>query len=146
MGGHGALTVALKNPTEWTSVSAFSPICNPTVVPWGQKAFEAYLGSVDAGKKHDATVLLGERGTPVLEFDDILIDQGTSDEFLAEQLKPENLIEASAKSGQKITLNMRDGYDHSYHFIAAYIEDHVKFHGKRLQKKLGELRTKIEYD
>jgi len=101
MGGHGALTFALKDPSSWVSVSAFSPICNPTKCPWGDKAFKAYLGSVEAGEAYDATVLIGQRSTPIIEFDDILIDQGDADEFLAEQLKPEELVKAAEKCGQK---------------------------------------------
>ena len=128
MGGHGALTIALRDPTSWVSVSAFSPICNPTAVPWGQKAFRAYLGSVEAGNGHDATLLLTQR----TKYDDILIEQGDADQFLEEQLKPQALEEAAKKCGQKVTVNMREGFDHSYHFIAAFIEDHVEFHGKRL--------------
>ena len=135
MGGHGALTIALTDPSSWVSVSAFAPICNPTKCPWGEKAFTAYLGSVDAGKPHDATCLLESRSTPIVEYDDILIDQGTDDQFLKEQLKPEALEAAADKCGQKVTINMREGFDHSYHFIAAFIENHVEFHGKRLRKK-----------
>lgn len=146
MGGHGALTLALKDPKAWVSVSAFSPICNPTKCPWGEKAFAAYLGSVEAGKAHDATVLLEERSTPLVEFDDILIDQGDDDEFLTEQLKPEALLEAAKKCGQKVTVNMREGFDHSYHFIAAFIDDHVAFHGKRLRKKQGAARCEVAYN
>ncbi|KAI2493949.1 Zinc-binding dehydrogenase [Fragilaria crotonensis] len=137
MGGHGALTIALKDPKSWVSVSAFSPICNPTNCPWGQKAFTAYLGSVEAGELHDATVLLSKRTTPVLEFDDILIDQGDADEFLvAGQLLPEAFQAAASNCGQKVTVHMREGFDHSYHFIAAFIEDHVVFHSKRLHNKI----------
>jgi S-(hydroxymethyl)glutathione dehydrogenase/alcohol dehydrogenase len=135
MGGHGALTIALKDPTRWASVSAFSPICNPTDCPWGHKAFPAYLGSIAAGAAHDATCLLEARDTPLVEFDTILIDQGTDDDFLDSQLKPHALEAAAKKCGQSLTLNRREGFDHSYHFIAAFIEDHVAFHGKRLAKK-----------
>lgn len=123
MGGHGALTIALKNPSKWVSVSAFSPICNPTACPWGDKAFKAYLESVEAGEAHDATCLLGALDEPT-SFDDILIDQGDADEFLAGQLLPERLVESAKKSGQKLSLNMRDGFDHSYYFIVSFIEDH----------------------
>jgi len=131
MGGHGALTIALREgKTEWKSVSAFSPICNPTECPWGQKAFEGYLGSVEDGKMHDATCLVESLESPA--YDDILIDQGTADNFLKEQLKPEALVAAAEKSGQKITLNMRGGFDHSYYFIAKFIENHVDFHAKYL--------------
>jgi len=141
MGGHGALTIALKQqgPEHWRSVSAFAPICNPTNCPWGHKAFSAYLGSIDSGKDHDATCLLlssmKENETlPSYCYDDILIDQGTADNFLVEQLKPEELIKAGEQCNQKITLNMRNGFDHSYYFIAAFIESHVEFHGQRLNK------------
>ena len=146
MGGHGALTIALKDPSSWVSVSAFSPICNPTACPWGQKAFPAYLGSVDAGKAHDATCLMAAQSTPIVEFDDILIDQGTADEFLEGQLMPNNFVEAAKRSGQKVTLNMREGFDHSYHFIAAFVVDHVQFHGKRLNKAVQLARTEVVYD
>lgn len=132
MGGHGALSIALREQNEWVSVSAFAPICNPTMVPWGKKAFEAYLGSIEAGKAHDATCLLKEKTA----FDDILVDQGTADQFLEGQLST-NALEGQAKEvGKNVTINMREGFDHSYHFIAAFIEDHVEFHGKRLRAKL----------
>mmetsp|Transcript_20170 Transcript_20170/g.43228 ORF Transcript_20170/g.43228 Transcript_20170/m.43228 type:complete len:698 (+) Transcript_20170:43-2136(+) len=139
MGGHGALTIALKDPAGWASVSAFSPICNPTECPWGEKAFDAYLGSVKAGKVHDATALLAGRNTAT-PFDDILVDQGEDDEFLtAGQLLPDNLVAAAEKCGQKLTLNAREGFDHSYYFVASFVEDHVKFHGKRLRKRQAEV-------
>jgi S-(hydroxymethyl)glutathione dehydrogenase / alcohol dehydrogenase len=134
MGGHGALTIAFKNPSEWVSVSAMAPICNPTDCDWGTKAFRTYLGTVSAGTEYDASCLLSDRSTSLAEFDDILIDQGTDDPFLTDQLKPGALQVAAEKCGQKISVNMRAGYDHSYHFIAAFIEDHVEFHGKRLRK------------
>ena len=134
MGGHGALSIAFgTNKNDWTSVSAFSPIANPTNSPWGEKAFGAYLGSVDAGAPFDATSILEQGST--CEYDDVLIDQGTDDEFLTDQLKPENLIQAAEKANQKITVNMREGYDHSYYFIAAFIQDHIKFHAERLKKR-----------
>jgi S-(hydroxymethyl)glutathione dehydrogenase/alcohol dehydrogenase len=141
MGGHGALTIALKDSTNWVSVSAFAPICNPTKVPWGEKAFKAYLGSVEAGAAHDATCLLSEFGEDTPDFDDILIDQGTDDDFLLKQLTTDVFFNAAKKVGQKTSINMRKGFDHSYHFIAAFIEDHVKFHGTRLRSKLGKLRS-----
>jgi S-(hydroxymethyl)glutathione dehydrogenase/alcohol dehydrogenase len=134
MGGHGALSIAFgTNKNDWTSVSAFSPIANPTNSPWGEKAFGAYLGSVDAGAPFDATSIL-EQGSSC-KYDDVLIDQGTDDEFLTDQLKPENLIQAAENANQKITVNMREGYDHSYYFIAAFIQDHIKFHAERLKKR-----------
>jgi len=125
------------------SVSAFAPICNPTKVPWGEKAFKSYLGSVEAGAVHDATCLLTER----TKFDDILIDQGTDDEFLIQQLNPPVFYDAAKKVGQKVTIHMRKGFDHSYHFIAAFIESHVEYHGRRLRAKLGKMRaTYSTYD
>ena len=147
MGGHGALTIALKDPANWISVSAFAPIVNPTNCPWGDKAFKAYLGSVEAGEAHDATCLLLKHGCPVSQFDDILIDQGLDDEFLENQLKTEQFVDAATKVGQKVSVNMREGFDHSYHFIAAFIESHVAFHGQRLRAKLGKVReTSASYD
>ena len=131
MGGHGALTIALKNAQEWKSVSAFAPIVNPTRCPWGEKAFTAYLGNNNFGNEHDATCLLEASKEPL--FDEILIDQGTADNFLEEQLKPEAIVAASKKVGQKITLQMRKGFDHSYYFIAAFIESHILFHSKYLK-------------
>jgi len=109
MGGHGALSIAFEDPSSWTSVSAFAPICNPTDCPWGEKSFTNYLGSVKAGKPFDATCILADRTGPIAEFDDILIDQGTNDEFLVDsaQLKPDSLMDAAQKCGQKITMNMR---------------------------------------
>lgn len=143
MGGHGALTIAMKE-NQWTSVSAFAPICHPTDCQWGTKAFEAYLGSIEAGASHDATKLVHHEAA--IKYDDILIDQGSDDDFRETQLKPEALQAAAESSGQKITLNMREGYDHSYHFIAAYIEDHVAFHGKRLRKQVQLERSSVTYD
>ena len=122
------------------SLSAFSPICNPTNCPWGEKAFSAYLGSVDAGKDHDATLLMEKNG-PFEQFDDILIDQGLDDEFLDGQLHPEALEAAANKVGQKVTIRRQPGYDHSYYFISSFIDDHVKFHAKRLRKKEGAARA-----
>lgn len=131
MGGHGALTIALREgPRVWSSVSAFAPICNPTDCPWGIKAFTNYFGSTEAGTEHDAVCLLNKKGASI--FDDILIDQGTSDQFLKEQLKPETLVQVAKKVGQKVTLNMREGFDHSYHFIGAFIDSHIDFHAKFL--------------
>jgi len=133
MGGHGALTIALKNPKEWTSVSALAPICNPTSCPWGKKAFNSYLGSVEAGSGYDASLLLS---SPL--FDDILVDQGGADEFLLQgQLLPEALLSAADKCKQKITYHCRDGFDHSYFFVAACITNHIEFHATRLQSKLA---------
>ena len=133
MGGHGALTLALRHPELFRSVSAFAPIASPTRCAWGQKAFEAYLGddrSVWAG--HDAALLI-EAGAARGRFDDILIDQGDADGFLADQLKPELLVEAARIAGQTLTLRMQPGYDHSYFFMASFIADHVAFHARRLK-------------
>ncbi len=133
MGGHGALTLALRHPDLFRSVSAFAPIASPTRCEWGQKAFGAYLGddrSVWAG--HDAALLI-ESGAAKGRFDDILVDQGDADGFLADQLKPELLTEAARIAGQTLTLRMQPGYDHSYFFMASFIADHVAFHAKRLK-------------
>ena len=129
MGGHGALTIALKNPAKYRSVSAFSPIVAPTQVPWGQKAFRGYLGEDEnSWKQYDATELVESR-----QFDgEILIDQGDADDFLKEQLKPQLFAEACRSAGQPLNLRMQAGYDHSYFFIASFIEDHLRFHAAAL--------------
>lgn len=129
MGGHGALISHLKNPGAYTSVSAFSPICNPTAVPWGEKAFTGYLGSVEAGKDYDATELIKKYDGPQVP---ILIDQGTADGFLESQLKPENFAAAAASKGYPINLRMQPLYDHSYYFISTFMRDHVRHHATAL--------------
>ena len=132
MGGHGALTLALRHPQLFESVSAFAPIASPTRCPWGEKALGAYLGEDRAAwAEHDASLLI-ERGAACAKYDDILVDQGTGDSFLESQLKPELLREACDKAGQKLTLRMQPGYDHSYFFIASFIEDHLGWHARRL--------------
>ena len=132
MGGHGALTLALRHPQTFRSVSAFAPIVAPSQVPWGRKAFTAYLGPDEAAwAVHDATALV-TAGAAAGSFDDILIDQGTADSFLAEQLKPELFVAACEQAGQKVTLRMQEGYDHSYFFITSFIADHVSWHAARL--------------
>ncbi|QBQ48904.1 S-formylglutathione hydrolase [Brevundimonas naejangsanensis] len=138
MGGHGALTLALRHPELFTSVSAFAPISSPTRCPWGEKAFTAYLGEDRTQwAKHDAALLIeggaaqGADGKRV--FDDILVDQGDADAFLTDQLKPELLTAAAQKAGQGLTLRMQPGYDHSYFFMASFVDDHVAFHAKRLK-------------
>lgn len=132
MGGHGALTIAIKNPTLFKSVSAFSPICNPSQVPWGKKAFSGYLGLDESTwKQYDATELVKE--CTGLEKLDILIDTGTDDEFLKEQLHPWAFEEAAAEKALNLKSHMRVGYDHSYFFIASFVSDHVEFHAKRLK-------------
>lgn len=133
MGGHGALTLALRRPELFRSVSAFAPICSPTRCAWGEKAFSAYLGPDRAlWADHDASRLL-EAGAAKGAYDDILIDQGDADSFLADQLKPELLVEAAKSAGQKLTLRMQAGYDHSYFFMASFISEHLAFHAERLK-------------
>ena len=129
MGGHGALTLALREPELYKSVSAFSPIVNPTQVPWGRKAFEGYLGQDEKRwREHDAVALI-EDGRRVKE---ILVDVGTADPFLERELKPENLQAACRAAGIDLTLRMQDGYDHSYFFISTFMESHLRWHGERL--------------
>ena len=131
MGGHGALISHLKNPGKYVSVSAFSPICNPTKCAWGEKAFTGYLGSVEAGKEYDATELI--RNFPKVHQAPILIDQGTADGFLANQLLPKNLTSAAAAAGYiPINLRMQPGYDHSYYFISTFMKDHIQHHATAL--------------
>jgi S-formylglutathione hydrolase len=131
MGGHGALTLAMKHPHIFKSVSAFAPISSPTRCPWGEKAFTAYLGEDrDSWRAHDAALLI--EASKAKSFDDILVDQGTGDQFLENQLKPELLESAAAKAGQKLTLRRQPGYDHSYFFMASFVADHVAFHAARL--------------
>jgi S-formylglutathione hydrolase len=131
MGGHGALTLAMKHPQLFASVSAFAPIASPTRCAWGEKAFSAYLGSDrEAWRAHDAALLMAAgKAAP---FDDILIDQGTADQFHEQQLKPELLEAAARASGQKLTLRRQEGYDHSYFFMATFVSEHVAFHAARL--------------
>jgi S-formylglutathione hydrolase len=130
MGGHGALVVALKNPGRYRSVSAFSPIVAPSQVPWGQKAFAAYLGGGrDAWKAWDATALVAE----ARERLPLLVDQGDGDEFLAVQLKPELLQAACEAAGHPLQLRMQPGYDHSYYFIESFIGEHVAHHARALK-------------
>ena len=133
MGGHGALTLALRHPDLFKSVSAFAPIGSPTRCPWGEKAFAAYLGPDRAAwAEHDAALLLAS-GAARGVYDDILVDQGDADSFLADQLKPELLQAAADAAGQTITLRMQPGYDHSYFFMASFIADHIAFHASRLK-------------
>jgi len=129
MGGHGALTIALKQPGRFRSVSAFAPIVAPSQVPWGRKAFGAYLGSDTARwSDYDACALI-ERGHRV---PDILVDQGDADNFLEEQLKPELLRSVCDRVGQKLTLRMQPGYDHSYYFISSFMDDHLRWHATHM--------------
>ena len=129
MGGHGALVAALREPDRYRSVSAFAPISAPSRCPWGEKAFGGYLGPDRAAwRDYDACELLRERGFP----SPILVDQGTADPFLEEQLKPGLLAEACKSAGVALELRYRDGYDHSYYFIATFMEDHVAHHARAL--------------
>jgi len=130
MGGHGALTVALRNPGRFRSVSAFAPIVAPSQVPWGQKALGGYLGEDrSAWRSHDSVALI-EDGARVPE---LLVDVGTADPFLEQELRPELLERACAEAGIALTLNRREGYDHSYYFISTFIAGHLRWHSERLQ-------------
>jgi S-formylglutathione hydrolase len=129
MGGHGALVAGLRMPERYRSVSAFAPIVAPTQVPWGHKAFAGYLGEDrEAWKAYDACELVKERA----HLRPILVDQGTADPFLERELRPELFREACAASGQALELRLREGYDHSYFFIASFMEDHLRFHASHL--------------
>lgn len=131
MGGHGALTLALRNPERYHSVSAFSPISNPVNSPWGQKAFSAYLGKNKANwKQYDASELMRQATKCV----PAMVSQGESDEFLEEQLKPEQLEAAAKISNYPLQLTRYEGYDHSYYFISSFIEDHLRFHAEHFEK------------
>ena len=129
MGGHGALTIAIKNPDLFKSVSAFAPICSPTKVGWGENAFAIYLGDQQSKwLEYDATELILNRGW----HSDILIDQGLDDEYLDQYLKPGLLQEACKQKNIPMQLRQHKGYDHSYFFIASFIEDHLRWHDERL--------------
>ncbi|MEO9633508.1 MAG: S-formylglutathione hydrolase [Parasphingorhabdus sp.] len=129
MGGHGALTIALRNPDRFKSASAFSPIVAPIECPWGKKALGRYLGEDQAAwRDYDACALI-EDGA---RFPDLLVDQGAGDDFLEEQLKPQLLVDACEKASIPLTLNIQDGYDHSYFFISTFMEDHLRWHAERL--------------
>jgi S-formylglutathione hydrolase len=129
MGGHGALTIALRNPGRFAAVSAFAPITSPMNCPWGEKALSGYLGpDRDAWRAYDACALIAEGA----RMPEILVDQGTTDTFLSSQLKPELLEAACAAAGIPLTLRRQDGYDHSYYFIATFMEDHLRWHAARM--------------
>jgi S-formylglutathione hydrolase len=131
MGGHGALTLALKNPQRFTSVSAFSPISNPSRCPWGIKAFSAYLGNDrEQWLAYDSSELM--RNSPASAHLPALVDQGLADDFLSNQLHPETLEDAAKASGYPLTLRRHEGYDHSYYFISSFIDDHLRFHAQYL--------------
>jgi len=129
MGGHGALVMALKNPGRFRSVSAFAPIVNPAAVPWGEKAFSAYLGDDRAAWQAWDSCALMENADTMLPT---LVDQGESDNFLEGQLKPERLAAVAKAKGWPLELRMQPGYDHSYYFIASFVEDHLRFHAQHL--------------
>ena len=130
MGGHGALTIALKNPAMYQSVSAFSPIVNPMNCPWGQKAFTAYLGADTANwQQYDTCHLIKNTVSNI----PMLVSQGSQDNFLKEQLKPELLQLSAQQVGYPLTLNMEEGYDHSYFFISSFIDQHLSYHANYLK-------------
>ena len=130
MGGHGALTIALRNPQRFRSVSAFAPIVAPSLVPWGQKALGGYLGDDKAvWAKHDAVALINAGA----RLPGLLVDQGLADNFLEQELRTHLLAEACAKTGQKATIRMQPGYDHSYYFISTFMAEHVAWHAKLLK-------------
>lgn len=130
MGGHGALTIALRNPGRFRSVSAFSPIVSPLNCPWGEKALAGYIGPDKAAwRQYDACALI-EDGARLPE---LLVDQGDADNFLAEQLKTQMLADACAKTGIPATIRMQPGYDHSYYFVSSFMADHVAWHAERLK-------------
>lgn len=137
MGGHGAITIALKNLKSYQSVSAFSPITNPINCPWGIKAFTAYLGAADIGnnqevwKEYDSCELLKQLGKEQLAIP-MLVSQGESDNFIVDQLTPEALISAAYQCNYPLQYLSHEGYDHSYYFISSFIEQHIRFHGKYL--------------
>jgi S-formylglutathione hydrolase len=129
MGGHGALTIGLRNPDRFKSISAFAPICHPMDCPWGEKALGGYLGDDRAAwRAYDAVALI-EDGARVST---ILVDQGADDQFLAEQLAPDSLTAACDAAGIDLTLRMQDGYDHSYYFISTFMADHIRWHAAAL--------------
>ena len=130
MGGHGALTLAMRHPTLFHSVSAFAPITNPVLCSWGRQAFAAYLGDNEAvWEAHDACALVASAGWE----GGILIDQGLSDEYLEDQLKPWAFEKACRTSGVDLTMRLHGGYDHYYHFVASFMADHIKWHAERLE-------------
>jgi S-formylglutathione hydrolase len=132
MGGHGALTIALRNRDRYRSISAFAPICAPMEVPWGQKAFANYLGPDTARwRQYDASALMSDL-KDAKEAPRILIDQGLADQFLANQLRPERFEEACTRVGYPLTLRRHEGYDHGYYFIATFIDDHLRHHARTL--------------
>jgi S-formylglutathione hydrolase len=140
MGGHGALVLALRNPKSYKSVSAFAPISSPMRCPWGEKALSGYLGpDRNAWREYDATALIESRGW---KGPPLRVDQGTKDQFLETQLKPELLREACQRAGVPLELRLREGYDHSYYFIASFVEEHLRFHAGNLLNGRATLGAK----
>lgn len=130
MGGHGALTIALRNPARFRSVSAFSPIVSPLNCPWGEKALTGYIGPDKAKwREYDACALIDDGA----RLPELLVDQGGSDNFLTEQLKTELLVDACKRAAMPATIRMQDGYDHSYYFISSFMAEHVRWHAERLK-------------
>ena len=130
MGGHGALTIALRNPGRFASVSAFAPIVSPLACPWGDKALGGYLGDDRAmWREYDACALIADGA----RLPDLLVDQGSGDNFLADQLKTPLLVETCEKAGQPATIRMQEGYDHSYYFISTFMAEHLAWHAERLK-------------
>lgn len=130
MGGHGAITIALKNPGRYRSCTAFAPIAQPSTAGWSRPALEKYLGADEAGwRAYDATLLIADGR----RFPELLVDQGTADSFLEEGLRPQLLEKACRDAGMELTLRMQDGYDHSYNFISTFMDDHLRWHADRLR-------------
>jgi S-formylglutathione hydrolase len=130
MGGHGAITIALKNPGRYRSCTAFAPIAQPSTAGWSRPALEKYLGADEAGwRAYDATLLIADGR----RFPELLVDQGTADSFLEEGLRPQLLEKACRDAGTELTLRMQDGYDHSYNFISTFMDDHLRWHADRLR-------------
>ena len=137
MGGHGALMIALKNPGKYVSVSAFAPIAHPTACAWGAKAFQGYLGSVEAGKEYDSVELL--KSGKSFSLAEIFVDQGSGDRFLETQLGINDLKNACEGAGQKLTLRFHEGYDHGYNFVSSFIEDHLRYHMRHVSLPVTDL-------
>ena len=135
MGGHGALTVALKNPERYCSVSAFSPICSPINCPWGQKALSKYIGDESQGhwNNQDTVELVKTADDQLKQSMPVLVDQGDADNFLAEQLNTQLLIDTAEQVGFPMQIRFQSGYDHSYFFIASLIGEHIRFHSNYLR-------------
>jgi S-formylglutathione hydrolase len=130
MGGHGAITIALKNPGRYRSCTAFAPIAQPSMAGWSRPALEKYLGADEAAwRAYDATLLIADGR----RFPELLVDQGTADSFLEEGLRPQLLEKACRDAGMELTLRMQDGYDHSYNFISTFMDDHLRWHADRLR-------------